>query len=52
MTKVFAVHLLHQFDWKLLGDATFVQFPLKKIKDNYRIQLMRRVPENESEIQL
>lgn len=51
MMKVFAVHLLHQFDWKLLGDATFVQFPLKKIKDNYQIQLMRRVPGDESEVQ-
>lgn len=44
MMKVFAVHLLHQFNWKLLGDATFVQFPLRKIKDNYQIQFMHRVP--------
>jgi retinoid hydroxylase len=40
--KVFAVHLLHQFDWRLLGDATFVEFPLKRIKDNYQIQFVRR----------
>jgi len=45
MTKVFAAHLLRWFDWTLLGEATFVQFPLKKIRDNYRIQLVRRVPE-------
>ena len=45
MTKVFAAHLLHWFDWTLLGEATFVQFPLKKIRDNYQIQLVRRVPE-------
>jgi cytochrome P450 len=42
MTKVFAVHLLHQFDWQLLGDATFVQFPLKRLRDNYQIQLVLR----------
>ncbi|WP_254721995.1 cytochrome P450 [Kovacikia minuta] len=42
LTKAFAVHLLHQFDWKLLGEATFIQFPLKKIRDNYEIQLVRR----------
>jgi retinoid hydroxylase len=41
--KVFAVNLLYYFDWELLGQATFVQFPLKKIRDNYRIQLLRRV---------
>lgn len=43
MVKVFAVHLLQQFDWKLLGEAAFVQFPLKKIRDNYQIQFVRRV---------
>lgn len=43
MTKVFAAHLLRWFDWTLLGEATFVQFPLKRIRDNYQIQLVRRV---------
>jgi retinoid hydroxylase len=41
--KVFAVNLLRHFDWELMGKATFVQFPLKKIRDNYQIQLLRRV---------
>ena len=44
MTKVFAAHLLRWFDWTLLNEATFVQFPLKRIRDNYQIQLVRRVP--------
>lgn len=44
MMKVFGVHLLQQFDWRLLGEATFVQFPLKRIRDHYQIQLVRRVP--------
>lgn len=44
MMKVFAVDLLQQFDWRLLGEATFVQFPLKKIRDHYQIHLVRRVP--------
>jgi cytochrome P450 len=44
MTKVFAAHLLRCFDWTLLGEARFVQFPLKKIRDNYQIQLVRRIP--------
>jgi cytochrome P450 len=39
MTKVFVIHLLHQFDWTLLGEAQFVQFPLKIIRNNYQIQL-------------
>jgi len=38
-----AAHLLRWFDWTLLGEATFVQFPLKKIRDS--IKLVRRVPE-------
>lgn len=37
VTKVFASHVLRRFDWTLTGEATFVQFPLKKIKDNYQI---------------
>ncbi len=37
--KLFAIHLLHKLDWQLLGKADFVQFPLRKIKGNYQIQL-------------
>ena len=43
VTKVFASHVLSMFDWKLTGEAKFVQFPLKKIKDNYQIDIARRV---------
>jgi retinoid hydroxylase len=46
VVKVFAVNMLYQFDWRLLGEATFVQFPLKRIQDNYQIQLMRHVPDD------
>ena len=38
VTKVFAIHLLHQFSWCLTGEAKFVQFPLKKIRDDYQVQ--------------
>jgi cytochrome P450 len=43
MTKVFAIHVLRLFDWQLMDKAKFVQFPLKKIKDDYRIQVKQRV---------
>ncbi|MDY6897601.1 MAG: cytochrome P450 [Cyanobacteriota bacterium] len=39
ITKIFASHLLNLFDWESTGEADFVQFPLKKIKDNYQINL-------------
>ena len=39
--KVFALHLLHRFHWHPLGQAEFVQFPLKQIKNNYQVQLSR-----------
>jgi cytochrome P450 len=39
MTKVFAAQFLQRFDWILLGEAKFIQFPLKKIRDDYSIQL-------------
>jgi retinoid hydroxylase len=42
VTKVFASHALRRFDWTLTGEATFVQFPLKKIKDNYQIEIALR----------
>ncbi|WP_232317107.1 cytochrome P450 [Anabaena sp. CA = ATCC 33047] len=43
ITKVFASHLLQMFNWEATGDAQFVQFPLKKLKDNYQMKLTRRV---------
>ncbi|MEO1761097.1 MAG: cytochrome P450 [Cyanobacteria bacterium J06629_18] len=39
ITKIFAINLLNRFDWESTGEADFVQFPLKKIKDNYRVNL-------------
>lgn len=39
ITKIFASHLLNKFDWESTGEASFVQFPLKKLKDNYQINL-------------
>ncbi|MGB3636532.1 MAG: cytochrome P450 [Rivularia sp. (in: cyanobacteria)] len=39
VTKIFAVNLLSKFDWQSTGEASFVQFPLKKIKDDYQINL-------------
>ncbi|MDR9898347.1 cytochrome P450 [Aetokthonos hydrillicola Thurmond2011] len=42
VTKVFASHVLRMFDWKLTGEAKFVQFPLKKIKDDYQIDIALR----------
>ncbi|MEC4816883.1 MAG: cytochrome P450 [Scytonema sp. PMC 1069.18] len=43
VTKVFASHLLLLCDWKLTGEAKFVQFPLKKIRDDYQIKITRRM---------
>lgn len=40
--KLFAMHLLQTFDWQLLGEAEFGQFPLRKIKENYQVQLQGR----------
>ncbi|MGK7886638.1 MAG: cytochrome P450 [Crocosphaera sp.] len=42
ITKIFASHLISLFDWQLTGEASFVQFPLKKIKNNYQINLQKR----------
>ncbi|NET56866.1 MAG: cytochrome P450 [Symploca sp. SIO2E6] len=42
ITKIFANHLIYLFDWQLTGEASFVQFPLKKIKNNYQIILQKR----------
>ncbi|MGD1904698.1 MAG: cytochrome P450 [Leptolyngbyaceae cyanobacterium] len=45
LMKILALHLLNRFDWQGLGTATFVQFPLKQIKNDYQIQLMSRSTE-------
>ncbi|MGF1603996.1 MAG: cytochrome P450 [Thermosynechococcaceae cyanobacterium] len=45
MAKVFAIHLVRLMDWQLLEQPGFVQFPLKKIKNNYRVKLLRRASE-------
>ncbi len=42
VTKIFISHVLSKFDWQLIGKPSFVQFPLKKIKDNYRIKLVHQ----------
>jgi cytochrome P450 len=39
VTKIFASHVLRLFDWQVTGQAEFVQFPLKKIKDNYQVEI-------------
>lgn len=41
ITKIFASHLISWFDWQLTGEASFTQFPLKKIKNNYQIILQQ-----------
>ncbi|MDM9379242.1 cytochrome P450 [Chlorogloeopsis sp. ULAP01] len=41
VTKIFAAHILHLFDWQLTQEATFVQFPLKKLKNDYEISLQK-----------
>ncbi len=42
MAKVFAIHLLNLIEWQIIEKAEFVQFPLKRIKNNYKIQVNRR----------
>ncbi|NJM65233.1 MAG: cytochrome P450 [Acaryochloris sp. RU_4_1] len=41
VSKIFASHLLQEFDWQIEETTQFVQFPLKKIKNNYRIAIAR-----------
>lgn len=41
VAKIFGSHLLRQFEWQVQGTAPFVQFPLKKIKDSYPMQISR-----------
>lgn len=43
ITKVFASHLLQMFNWEAIGEPKFVQFPLKKLRDDYQIKITRRV---------
>jgi cytochrome P450 len=43
ITKVFASHLLQTFNWETTGEPKFVQFPLKHLRDDYQIQITRRV---------
>ncbi|WP_036482843.1 cytochrome P450 [Myxosarcina sp. GI1] len=42
ITKIFASQLIQLFDWQLIGEPSFVQFPIKRIKDNYQIKLQKR----------
>lgn len=42
ISKVFASHLLRMFDWKTIGDPNFVQFPIKRITDDYQIQIQTK----------
>lgn len=42
ITKIFATYLIQLFDWQLTGEPSFVQFPLKRIKSNYQINLQKR----------
>ncbi len=43
VTKIFASHLLRLFDWQITGKAEFVQFPIRNIKDNYQIDIVRYI---------
>lgn len=42
ITKVFVSHVLRMFTWESTDEAQFVEFPLKKLKDNYQIQISHR----------
>lgn len=42
ISKVFASHLLRMFEWKIIGEPKFVQFPIKKITDDYQIEIQRK----------
>ena len=42
ITKIFASHLMYLFDWQLTREPDFVQFPIKRIKNNYQINLQKR----------
>ena len=42
VSKIFAFHVLRQFEWNLVGKARFVQFPLKRLRDDYCIELKGR----------
>jgi|GEM_PF-6152106 len=38
LAKVFACHLLQQWGWRVTTPAEFIQFPIRRIKDTYRLQ--------------
>ena len=42
ITKIFIARFLNAFDWNLNGEAKFVNFPLKKIKQEYQISIASR----------
>ena len=41
ITKVFASHLLQMFSWEATGEPKFVEFPLKKLRDDYHFKITR-----------
>ena len=41
--KIFVSHWISRFDWQLIGEPSFVQFPLKRIKSNYQIDLKKKI---------
>ena len=43
ISKVFVSHLLRTFEWKITGEPKFVQFPIKRIKDDDQIEIQPRV---------
>lgn len=42
VTKVFASYLLRSFNWQNPGKAQFVQFPLKRVREDYQVEITRR----------
>lgn len=42
ITKVFACYLLQLLNWEVTQAASFVQFPLKRLKSNYQIPIHSR----------
>jgi retinoid hydroxylase len=41
IAKIFAVNFIHRFDWQVTDKANFIQFPLRRIRDEYQIKLNR-----------
>jgi len=42
VARIFAIQVLHSFDWQGLGVARFRKFPLRMIKSEYRVRLTAR----------